>query len=153
MHEKKIKLKNLGNKSNTPNSPQFKILERIPNPKKKVSYIIRLSCPEFTSLCPVTNQPDFGHIVIDYNPNKWLVESKSLKLYLQGYRNHGAFHEDCSISIAQDLIKVLKPSWLRIGAYWFPRGGIPIDIFWQTGPTPKNIYLPDQNIPVYKGRF
>ena len=90
---------------------------------------------------------------IDYNPNKWLVESKSLKLYLQGYRNHGAFHEDCSISIAQDLIKVLKPSWLRIGAYWFPRGGIPIDIFWQTGPTPKNIYLPDQNIPVYKGRF
>ncbi len=153
MHEKKIKLKNLGNKSNTPNSPQFKILERIPNPKKKVSYIIRLSCPEFTSLCPVTNQPDFGHIIIDYNPNKWLVESKSLKLYLQGYRNHGAFHEDCSISIAQDLIKVLKPSWLRIGAYWFPRGGIPIDIFWQTGPTPKNIYLPDQNIPVYKGRF
>ena len=104
MHEKKIKLKNLGNKSNTPNSPQFKILERIPNPKKKVSYIIRLSCPEFTSLCPVTNQPDFGHIIIDYNPNKWLVESKSLKLYLQGYRNHGAFHEDCSISIAQDLI-------------------------------------------------
>ena len=153
MHEKKIKLKNLGNKSNTPNSPQFKILERIPNPKKKVSYIIWLSCPEFTSLCPVTNQPDFGHIIIDYNPNKWLVESKSLKLYLQGYRNHGAFHEDCSISIAQDLIKVLKPSWLRIGAYWFPRGGIPIDIFWQTGPTPKNIYLPDQNIPVYKGRF
>ena len=153
MHEKKIKLKNLGNKSNTPNSPQFKILERIPNPKKKVSYIIRLSCPEFTSLCPVTNQPDFGHIIIDYNPNKWLVESKSLKLYLQGYRNHGAFHEDCSISIAQDLIKVLKPSWLRIGAYWFPRGGIPIDIFWQTGPTPKNIYLPDQNIPVYRGRF
>ena len=153
MHEKKIKLKNLGNKSNTPNCPQFKILERIPNPKKKVSYIIRLSCPEFTSLCPVTNQPDFGHIIIDYNPNKWLVESKSLKLYLQGYRNHGAFHEDCSISIAQDLIKVLKPSWLRIGAYWFPRGGIPIDIFWQTGPTPKNIYLPDQNIPVYKGRF
>ncbi len=153
MHEKKIKLKNLGNKSNTPNSPQFKILERIPNPKKKVSYIIRLSCPEFTSLCPVTNQPDFGHIIIDYNPNKWLVESKSLKLYLQGYRNHGAFHEDCSISIAQDLIKVLKPSWLRIGAYWFPRGGIPIDIFWQTGPTPKNIYLPDQNILVYKGRF
>ena len=153
MHEKKIKLKNLGNKSNAPNSPQFKILERIPNPKKKVSYIIRLSCPEFTSLCPVTNQPDFGHIIIDYNPNKWLVESKSLKLYLQGYRNHGAFHEDCSISIAQDLIKVLKPSWLRIGAYWFPRGGIPIDIFWQTGPTPKNIYLPDQNIPVYKGRF
>ena len=151
--KKKIKLKNLGNKSNTPNSPQFKILERIPNPKKKVSYIIRLSCPEFTSLCPVTNQPDFGHIIIDYNPNKWLVESKSLKLYLQGYRNHGAFHEDCSISIAQDLIKVLKPSWLRIGAYWFPRGGIPIDIFWQTGPTPKNIYLPDQNIPVYKGRF
>ena len=128
-------------------------MERIPNPKKKVSYIIRLSCPEFTSLCPVTNQPDFGHIIIDYNPNKWLVESKSLKLYLQGYRNHGAFHEDCSISIAQDLIKVLKPSWLRIGAYWFPRGGIPIDIFWQTGPTPKNIYLPDQNIPVYKGRF
>tara|TARA_B100000029_G_scaffold465460_1_gene500148 strand:+ start:684 stop:1145 length:462 start_codon:yes stop_codon:yes gene_type:complete len=153
MIEKKINLKNLGKKSISPNFPEITILEKIPNPKKNVSYIIRLSCPEFTSLCPVTNQPDFGHLVIDYLPNKWLVESKSLKLYLQGYRNHGAFHEDCSISIAQDLLKTLKPSWLRIGAYWFPRGGIPIDIFWQTGPNPKNIYLPDQNIPVYKGRF
>ena len=153
MIEKKINLKNLGKKSISPNFPEITILEKIPNPKKNVPYIIRLSCPEFTSLCPVTNQPDFGHLVIDYLPNKWLVESKSLKLYLQGYRNHGAFHEDCSISIAQDLLKTLKPSWLRIGAYWFPRGGIPIDIFWQTGPNPKNIYLPDQNIPVYKGRF
>ena len=152
MIEKKINLKNLGKKSISPNFPEITILEKIPNPKKNVSYIIRLSCPEFTSLCPVTNQPDFGHLVIDYLPNKWLVESKSLKLYLQGYRNHGAFHEDCSISIAQDLLKTLKPSWLRIGAYWFPRGGIPIDIFWQTCKKPQNILIPEINFKDYKGR-
>ena len=115
-------------------------------------YSVRFICPEFTSLCPVTGQPDFGHLIIDYVPNKYLVESKSLKLYLLSFRNHGAFHEDCSITIAQEIVNLLKPKWLRIGAYWYPRGGIPIDVFWQTGKPPKDLFLPDQNFPLYKGR-
>ena len=80
------------------------------------------------------------------------MESKSFKLYLLGYRNHGAFHEDCTISIAQDIVNLLSPKWLRIGGYWYPRGGIPIDIFWQTNEKPKNLYIPDHNVENYRGR-
>ncbi len=87
----------------------------------------------------MTGQPDFAHLVIDYVPSKWLVESKSLKLYLTSFRNHGAFHEDCTISIARRLVNFLEPTWLRIGGYWYPRGGIPIDVFWQTGSIPVDI--------------
>ena len=146
------KLKTLGKKTATPDNPEKTILDKVENPKKGVTYSIRFECPEFTSLCPVTGQPDFGYLLIDYVPKNYLVESKSLKLYLQSYRNHGAFHEDCSISIAQDLVDVLKPVWLRIGAYWYPRGGIPIDVFWQTGNPPDSLYLPEQNVPNYRGR-
>ena len=146
------KLKTLGKKTATPDNPEKNILDKVENPKKGVTYSIRFECPEFTSLCPVTGQPDFGYLLIDYVPKNYLVESKSLKLYLQSYRNHGAFHEDCSISIAQDLVDVLKPVWLRIGAYWYPRGGIPIDVFWQTGNPPDSLYLPEQNVPNYRGR-
>ena len=146
------KLKTLGKKTATPDNPEKTILDKVENPKKGVTYSIRFECPEFTSLCPVTGQPDFGYLLIDYVPKNYLVESKSLKLYLQSYRNHGAFHEDCSISIAQDLVDVLKPVWLRIGAYWYPRGGIPIDVFWQTGSPPDSLYLPEQNVPNYRGR-
>ena len=146
------KLKKLGKKTATPDNPEKTILDKVENPKKGVTYSIRFECPEFTSLCPVTGQPDFGYLLIDYVPKNYLVESKSLKLYLQSYRNHGAFHEDCSISIAQDLVDVLKPVWLRIGAYWYPRGGIPIDVFWQTGNPPDSLYLPEQNVPNYRGR-
>ena len=110
------------------------------------------SIPEFTSICPVTSQPDFAYIILDYVPNKFIVESKSFKLYLLGYRNHGAFHEDCTISLAQDIIDLLSPKWLRIAGYWYPRGGIPIDIFWQTGEKPKNLFLPDHDVPIYRGR-
>ena len=113
---------------------------------------MRLTAPEFTSICPVTGQPDFGIIIIDYVPNKLIVESKSFKLYLLGYRNHGAFHEDCTISLAQDIIDLLSPKWLRIAGYWYPRGGIPIDIFWQTGEKPEYLFLPDHDVPNYRGR-
>ena len=85
-------------------------------------------------------------------PDKFIVESKSFKLYLLGYRNHGAFHEDCTISLAQDIINLLSPKWLRIAGYWYPRGGIPIDIFWQTGKQPENLFLPDHDVPNYRGR-
>ena len=145
-------LKNLGKESLIPSEPNSKVLEKVKNPKLGVTYSVRFTCPEFTSLCPVTGQPDFGHLIIDYIPNVYLVESKSLKLYLLGFRNHGAFHEDCSITIAQEIVDLLEPTWLRIGAYWYPRGGIPIDVFWQTGQPPEDIFLPNQDFPIYKGR-
>ena len=142
----------LGYKSTIPEHPNPNILEKVNNPKIAIDYSIRFTCPEFTSICPVTSQPDFAYIIIDYVPNKYIVESKSFKLYLLGYRNHGAFHEDCTISIAQDIVSLLDPKWLRIGGYWYPRGGIPIDIFWQSCEKPKGLYLPETNFPLYKGR-
>ncbi len=133
-------------------NPDIKILEKVINPHKDINYVIKFTCPEFTSICPVTGQPDFAYIIIDYIPKNHIVESKSLKLYLTSFRNHGAFHEDCTIKIAKDLQKLLDPKWLRIGGYWYPRGGIPIDIFYQTGAIPKNVEVPNQNVPNYKGR-
>ena len=133
-------------------SPDEAVLERVPNPHPDTLYLARFTAPEFTSLCPVTGQPDFAHIVIDYAPGDWLVESKSLKLYMTSFRNHGAFHEDCTVAIGLKLAELLRPKWLRIGGYWYPRGGIPIDVFYQTGPAPKGLWLPEQGVPPYRGR-
>jgi 7-cyano-7-deazaguanine reductase len=135
-----------------PTDPASAVLERVANPHPDTDYVARFVCPEFTSLCPVTGQPDFGHLVIDYVPDRWLVESKSLKLFLQAHRNHGAFHEDCTLGIAKRIVGLLAPRWLRIGGYWYPRGGIPIDVFWQTGAPPAGLWLPDQGVPPYRGR-
>ncbi|CUX17952.1 MULTISPECIES: preQ(1) synthase [Agrobacterium] len=145
-------LSQLGTKVDTPESPEKAVLEKVPNGNAGTDYVVRFTAPEFTSLCPMTGQPDFAHIVIDYIPGDFLVESKSLKLFLQSFRNHGAFHEDCSVYIARRLVELLQPKWLRIGAYWYPRGGIPIDVFWQTGPVPEGVWLPDQGVPTYRGR-
>lgn len=142
----------LGQQTVLPASPEAAELERVANPHAGTDYVARFTAPEFTSLCPVTGQPDFAHIVIDYVPGDWLVESKSLKLYLGSFRNHGAFHEDCTIAIAKRLVELLDPKWLRIGGYWYPRGGIPIDVFWQTGDVPQDVWLPDQGVPAYRGR-
>jgi 7-cyano-7-deazaguanine reductase len=133
-------------------SPEAAILEKVANPQPGVPYLVRFTCPEFTSLCPVTGQPDFAHLVIDYVPRDWLVESKSLKLYLGAFRNRGAFHEDCTIGIARRLVAEVAPEWLRIGGYWYPRGGMPIDVFYQTGPAPVGLWLPDQGVAPYRGR-
>jgi len=135
-----------------PSSPEEAELDRVPNPHPDALYLARFTAPEFTSLCPVTGQPDFAHLVIDYVPGAWLLESKSLKLYLNSFRNHGAFHEDCTIRIAKDLADVLQPKYLRIGGYWQPRGGIPIDVFWQTGEPPAGLWLPDQGVAPYRFR-
>ncbi|MEF3367227.1 preQ(1) synthase [Methylocystis sp. 9N] len=142
----------LGRRAALPESPDKAELDLVPNPHQEAAYLVRFTAPEFTSLCPVTGQPDFAHIVIDYVPADWLVESKSLKLYLGSFRNHGAFHEDCTLRIARDLVAGLKPQWLRIGGYWYPRGGMPIDVFWQTGAPPEGLWLPDQGVPPYRGR-
>jgi 7-cyano-7-deazaguanine reductase len=142
----------LGQKASLPPSPEDAVLERVPNPHRDANYVARFTAPEFTSLCPVTGQPDFAHIVIDYVPDEWLVESKSLKLYLTSFRNHGAFHEDCTIRIGKDLVTLLTPRWFRIAGYWYPRGGIPIDVFWQTGELPAGTWVPEQGVPPYRGR-
>lgn len=145
-------LEQLGSNTATPNNPDEAILESVKNPHPGTDYLVRFSCPEFTSLCPVTGQPDFAHIVIDYVPEDLLVESKSLKVYLTSFRNHGDFHEACTVGIGKRLVDLLKPKWLRIGGYWYPRGGIPIDVFWQTGEAPKSVWIPDQGVPGYRGR-
>jgi 7-cyano-7-deazaguanine reductase len=142
----------LGKESHLPVSPDTAVLDRVPNPHQGTPYLARFTCPEFTSICPVTGQPDFGILVIDYLPGAWLVESKSLKIYLGAFRNHGAFHEDCTVSIGKRLVDLLQPDWFRIGGYWYPRGGIPIDIFWQTGNPPATLWIPDQGVAPYRGR-
>ena len=145
-------LKQLGSATPLPQSPGEAVLERVANPQAGTPYCVRFTAPEFTSLCPITGQPDFAHLVIDYVPAGWLVESKSLKLYLGAFRNHGAFHEDCTVSIGRRLVELLTPDWLRIGGYWYPRGGMPIDVFYQTGAAPAAVWIPDQGVPGYRGR-
>ena len=145
-------LTQLGRPAVQPDSPAAALLERVPNPDPAANYVVRFSCPEFTSLCAVTGQPDFAHIVIDIIPDSWIVESKSLKLFLTSFRNHRGFHEACTMEIARRLVQAINPRWLRIGAYWYPRGGIPIDVFWQTGEPPPDTWIPAQDVPPYRGR-
>jgi 7-cyano-7-deazaguanine reductase len=142
----------LGRSVAIPASPEQAVLDRVPNPQSDTRFVARFTFPEFTSLCPVTGQPDFGIIVIDYLPAKWLLESKSLKLYLQSFRNHGAFHEDCTVAIGRRVADLLAPHWLRIGGYFNPRGGMPIDVFWQTADPPGGVWAPEQGIRPYFGR-
>jgi 7-cyano-7-deazaguanine reductase len=142
----------LGHPVAIPATPDEATLDVVPNPHPDTVYVTRFVCPEFTSICPVTGQPDFGHLVIDYVPKKLLVESKSLKLFLNSFRNHGAFHEDCTVMIGKRIFEITEAVWLRIGGYWYPRGGIPIDVFWQSGPPPQGLWLPDQGVAPYRGR-
>ncbi len=146
------KLTVLGQPAELPASPDEARLDRVANPHRGETYLIRFTAPEFTSICPVTGQPDFAHLVIDYVPDEFIVESKSLKLFLGAFRNHGAFHEDCTVAIAKRIVEAIAPRWLRIGGYWYPRGGIPIDVFWQTGDPPEGLWLPDQGVQPYRGR-
>ena len=145
-------LTQLGGDARQPASPDEAVLERVANPHPGTRYTVRFTCPEFTSLCPITGQPDFAHLVIDYVPDGWLVESKSLKLYLTAFRNHGAFHEACTVAIAKRLEAELAPLWLRIGGYWDPRGGMPIDVFYQSGAAPEGVWIPPQDVAPYRGR-
>lgn len=146
------RLRHLGQPTSLPASPSEAVLDRVPNPHPDAVYLARFTVPEFTTLCPVTGQPDFAILVIDYVPKAWLVESKSLKLYLTSFRNHGAFHENCTVTIGKTLASLLKPRWLRIGGYWYPRGGIPIDVFWQAGRLPPDVWVPDQGVAPYRAR-
>ena len=145
-------LTQLGHHTEPPASPEAAVLETVPNPHPGEIYLVRFAAPEFTVLCPVTGQPDFAHLVIDYAPRARLVESKSLKLYLGSFRNVQGFHEETTLTIGRRLVKELAPRWLRIGGYWYPRGGMPIDVFWQTGAPPRGLWLPDQGVAAYRGR-
>ena len=145
-------LTQLGHPTAQPASPELAVLERVANPHADVRYCIRFAAPEFTSLCPLTGQPDLAHLVIDYAPGQTIVESKSLKLFLGAFRNHAGFHEDVTVGIGQRLFDEMRPHWLRIGGYWYPRGGIPIDVFWQSGPVPEGLWAPDQGVQSYRGR-
>ena len=142
----------LGRQVALPGSPDEAVLDPVPNLHRDTDYVARFTAPEFTCLCPVTGQPDFAHFVIDYVPAKAIVESKSLKLYLTSFRNVGSFHEATTIAIAKRIVAAIKPKYLRIGGYWYPRGGMPIDVFWQTGKLPKDVYLPDPGVAPYRGR-
>ena len=142
----------LGRPTPIPGAPDQARLETVANPQPGTTYLVRFTCPEFTSLCPVTGQPDFAHLVVDYVPDRLLVESKSLTLFLAAFRNHGALHEDCTLAIAGRLVAAAAPVWLRIAGYWYPRGGIPIDVFYQTGPPPADLWLPEPGVPPYRGR-
>ena len=135
-----------------PKTPADAQIDRVQNPQSGTSYVVRFAAPEFTAMCPVTGQPDFAHLVIDYVPARWLLESKSLKLFMTSFRNHGAFHEDCTVMIGRRIVAATKPLWLRIGGYWYPRGGIPIDVFWQTGAPPEGAWLPETGVAPYRGR-
>ena len=147
-----METRHLGQASALPASPDEAVLDYVPNPRPGALYLVRFASPEFTSLCPVTGQPDFAHLVIDYAPAETIVESKSLKLFLGSFRNHCGFHEDVTVGIGQRLMTEMKPKWLRIGGYWYPRGGMPIDVFWQTGRLPRGVWLPEHMVPAYRGR-
>src|SRR5579872_3738485 len=146
------KLTQLGRATSLPRSPNQAKLESVANPHKDSDYVIRFTAPEFTTLCPITGQPDFAHFVIDYCPGNAMLESKSLKLFLGSFRNHAGFHEDCTIAIGKRIASAIKPKFLRIAGFWYPRGGIPIDVFWRTGRLPGGVALPDPGISPYRGR-
>jgi 7-cyano-7-deazaguanine reductase len=142
----------LGQPSKLPESPAQAVLDRVANPHPDTDYVGRFTFPEFTTMCPVTGQPDFAIVVIDYVPRRFLIESKSLKLFLNSFRNHANFHEDCVVGIGKRVFVHLKPRWLRIGGYFHPRGGMPIDVFWQGGRLPRGVWVPDQGVRAYRGR-
>jgi len=144
--------RHLGQTSALPAAPAEAVLDFVANPHPDATYLVRFAAPEFTSLCPVTGQPDFAHLVIDYVPGEWIVESKSLKLFLGSFRNHAGFHEAVTIGIGRRLVTEMSPQWLRIGGYWYPRGGIPIDVFWQSSAPPAGLWLPEQGVAAYRGR-
>jgi 7-cyano-7-deazaguanine reductase len=149
---KRVKITQLGHTVGLPASPDEAELESVPNPHGDTDYLVRFTAPEFTTLCPVTGQPDFAHFVIDYCPAKSIVESKSLKLFLGSFRNHAGFHEASTVMIGKRIRAAIRPKFLRVAGYWYPRGGMPIDIFWRTGKLPAGVWLPETGVQSYRGR-
>ena len=149
---KSPKTKLLGREAAIPESPDDAELDRIPNKNGDSKFTVRFTCPEFTTLCPITGQPDFAHFVLDYVPGDWLIESKSLKYFFSSFRNFGVFHEECTVLIAKRVKDDIMPIWLRLSGFWYPRGGMPIDIWFQTGKAPQEVFIPDPDVASYRGR-
>jgi len=145
-------LTQFGRPSRLPASPEEAVLEKVANPHVGTAYLVRFTAPEFTTLCPITGQPDFAHFVIDYAPAARIVESKSLKLFLHSFRNANGFHEDTTVKIGKRIQQAIKPKFLRVAGYWYPRGGMPIDVFWQSGKLPAGVWLPETGVMPYRGR-
>jgi 7-cyano-7-deazaguanine reductase len=135
----------------TPGAPEKAVLETFENPHPGTVYAVRLTAPEFTTLCPVTGQPDFATIVVDYVPSGLLVESKSFKLFLGSFRNHGTFHEDCTVYIHNRLKDALDPKFIRVSGLWNARGGIAIDVVVETGVLPPSCTLLPAGKTTYRG--
>lgn len=136
----------LGKPTPVPHSPDESALETFQNPYPGRNYVVRLTAPEFTSLCPITGQPDFAFIVVDYVPDGWLVESKSFKLFIASFRNYGIFQEQGTVYIHDRLKEALDPKYLRVIGIWNPRGGVGIDVCIQSGTLPPDcqpLPLPD----------
>jgi 7-cyano-7-deazaguanine reductase len=146
------RLTQLGQPVGLPKSPDEAILEAVANAHPDTDYLVRFTAPEFTTLCPITGQPDFAHFLIDYCPAESILESKSLKLFLGSFRNHAGFHEDSTVMIGKRIAAAIQPKFLRLAGYWYPRGGIPIDVFWQTGKLPSGVWLPETGVQTYRGR-
>ena len=144
-------LKSLGSKSPIPSDYSPQTLEAFPNRNPERDYWVTFTCPEFTTLCPKTGQPDFATITIRYIPAKTLVESKSLKLYLFSFRNHGDFHEDVINVIYGDLVKLLKPKYMEVIGRFTARGGISIDPFVNGGSGAKYRKLAQQRFNCWNG--
>ncbi len=140
MHQEKETLTQLGKRTELPGSPHAAVLETISNPHEDQDYVVRLTSPEFTTVCPITGQPDFATLIIDYVPGEVLVESKSFKLFLGSFRNHGSFHEDCTVYVHKRLKGAMNPKYLRVIGLWNPRGGIPIDVVVESGTLPSGCH-------------
>ena len=136
----------LGKASALPASPSAATLDYVPNPRPGTLYLVRFAAPEFTSLCPVTGQPDFAHLVIDYAPGETIVESKSLKLFLGSFRNHAGFHEDVTVGIGQRLVEEMKPNGCASAAIGIRAAGCRSTSSGRAARRPKGLWLPDQGV-------
>ena len=146
-------LTQLGRNVDIPTRPEDSLLETFHNQNPETDYVVRITAPELTTLCPITGQPDFATLIIDYVPRAKLVESKSFKLFLESFRNYGTFNEDCTVYIHGRLKDALEPKYIRVTGIWSARGGVTIDVVIESGTLPPNcIPLPLDRIAYRGGR-
>ena len=151
MDRKQDHLQSLGHKTEIPTDYNPAVLEAFENRHPERDYWVQFNCPEFTAMCPITGQPDFAEIKILYIPDRRMVESKSLKLYLFSYRNHGDFHEDCVNTILDDLVRLMEPRYIEVLGLFVPRGGISIHPYANYGrPGTRYEQLAQQRLDAYR---
>lgn len=147
-------LKQLGTMVDIPTRPEDAVLDTFQNQNPAIDYVVRLTAPELTSICPITKQPDFAVLIVDYVPHQRLVESKSFKLFLESFRTVGTFNEDCTSYIHQRLCQSLAPKYIRTVGLWNARGGITIDVVLESGKLPANcLLLPLERVAYRGGRL